>query len=690
MFSAALVMTLLSANAQKRAFTIEDLYKVKGVYSVSLSPDGKTICYTSSSSDLKNQKSSSDIYIMNADGSHAKAFTEDGKSSSAVWSKDGKSIFFTNYEKGTAQIYRMNLATCEAEQVTDYELGIGNPVISPDERYIAFTAEVYPDLGADAKANIARMEKKDKGPVQAHIADKLLYRHWTSYSDGRCSHLILFDTQTKTYRDLTPGNYSLIFMAGGGIAYDFSPDSKEICFVSNHDEHQEASTNADLWTVSVNGGEPVCITKENKAWDGTPTYSPDGKYIAYRLQQKPGYESDRFRLAIYDRAARKSTILTEKFDNWVDDYKWAPDGKSIFFLGEVQGAQPLYKLDIARKTISPVVTGKAISEFDFDNKGMVYYTYSTTGKPSALYRQQMKKWNGTPVARGKEQQITFLNQKLEDEVDIRPSESIWVDGAGGDKVQVFIVKPHNFDASKKYPLIINVHGGPQMQWMNSFRGDWQVYPAAGYVVAYPNPHGSTGYGQAFTRAISGDWGGKVFEDVMKVTDKLATLEYVDSTRMGAMGWSYGGYMMNWLQGHTKRFKCLASMMGVYDLRSMWGSTEEVWFPNFELEGQPYNSDHYEKWSPSSYIKNFSTPTLVMTGELDYRVPYTQSLQYFTALQTLNIPSRLIVLKYDGHWPSNLKSMPLYYNAHLDWFHRYLGGAPAPWDTEKMVNNEIEY
>ena len=690
MFSAALVMALLSANAQKRAFTIEDLYKVKGVYAVSLSPDGKTICYTSSSSDLKNQKSSSDIYIMNADGSHAKAFTEDGKSSSAVWSKDGKSIFFTNYEKGTAQVYRMNLATCEVEQVTDYELGIDNPVISPDERYIAFTAEVYPDLGADAKANIARMEKKDKGPVQAHIADKLLYRHWTSYSDGRCSHLILFDTQTKTYRDLTPGNYSLIFMAGGGIAYDFSPDSKEICFVSNHDEHQEASTNADLWTVSVNGGEPVCITKENKAWDGTPTYSPDGKYIAYRLQQVPGYESDRFRLAIYDRTAKKSTILTEKFDNWVDDYKWAPDCKSIFFLGEVQGTQPLYKLDIARKTISPVVTGKAISEFDFDNKGMVYYTYSTTGKPSALYRQQMKKWNGTPVARGKEQQITFLNQKLEDEVDIRPSESIWVDGAGGDKIQVFIVKPHNFDASKKYPLIINVHGGPQMQWMNSFRGDWQVYPAAGYVVAYPNPHGSTGYGQAFTRAISGDWGGKVFEDVMKVTDKLATLEYVDSTRMGAMGWSYGGYMMNWLQGHTKRFKCLASMMGVYDLRSMWGSTEEVWFPNFELEGQPYNSDLYEKWSQSSYIKNFSTPTLVMTGELDYRVPYTQSLQYFTALQTLNIPSRLIVLKYDGHWPSNLKSMPLYYNAHLDWFHRYLGGAPAPWDTEKMVNNEIEY
>ena len=690
MFTAALCMLLFSANAQKRAFTIEDLYKVKGVSSVSLSPDGKTICYTSSSSNLKNQTSTSDIFVMNADGSHVKALTEDGKSSSAVWSKDGKSIYFTNYEKGVAQVYRMDLTTCKREQITDYELGIDNPVISPDERYIAFTAEVYPDLGADAKANKARMEKKENGPVQAHLADKLLYRHWTSYNDGKCQHLILFDTQKKTYTDLTPGNYTLIFSLGGGVIYNFSPDSKEICFVSNHDEHQETSTNADLWTVSVDGGEPVCLTAENKAWDGSPVYSPDGKYIAYRLQQVPGYESDRYRLAIYDRAAKKSTILTEKFDNWVDDYKWAPDSKSIYFLGEVQGAQPLYKLDVAKKTISPVIVGKAISEFDFDSKGMVYYTYSTTGKPSALYRQQMKKWNASPVVSGKEQQITFLNQKLEEEVDIRPSESIWVEGAAGDKVQVFIVKPHDFDPAKKYPLIINVHGGPQMQWMNSFRGDWQVYPGAGYVVAYPNPHGSTGYGQAFTRAISGDWGGKVFEDVMKVTDKLATLEYVDSTRIGAMGWSYGGYMMNWLQGHTKRYKCLASMMGVYDLRSMWGATEEVWFPNFELQGQPYNSDLYEKWSPSSYIKNFATPTLVMTGELDYRVPYTQSLQYFTALQTLNIPSRLIVLKYDGHWPSNLKSMPLYYNAHLDWFHRYLGGAPAPWDTEKMINNEIEY
>ena len=298
----------------------------------------------------------------------------------------------------------------------------------------------------------------------------------------------------------------------------------------------------------------------------------------------------------------------------------------------------------------------------------------------ALYKQ----------TKGREQQLTFLNAQLESEVDIRPSESIWVDGAGGDKVQVFIVKPHNFDPSKKYPLVLNIHGGPQQMWMNSFRGDWQVYPGAGYVVAYPNIHGSNGYGQAFCRAISGDWGGKAFEDVMLVTDALAKLDYVDSTRMGAMGWSYGGYMMNWLQGHTRRFKCLASMMGVYDLRSMWGTTEELWFPEFELQGRPWTSDMYQKWSPSSYIDRFATPTLIITGERDYRVSYTQSLQYFTALQSRDIPSRLIVFKNDGHWPNTLKSMPVYYNAHLDWFHRYLGGDPAPWDVTKQINNQIEY
>jgi dipeptidyl aminopeptidase/acylaminoacyl peptidase len=222
--------------------------------------------------------------------------------------------------------------------------------------------------------------------------------------------------------------------------------------------------------------------------------------------------------------------------------------------------------------------------------------------------------------------------------------------------------------------------------MDAYRGDGQLYTGYGYVVAFPNPHGSTGYGQEFTAAISGDWGGKVYQDIMLVTDSLAKLPFIDTARIGAMGWSYGGYFMNWIQANTKRYKCLVSMMGLFDLSSFWGTTEELWFPEWDLKGQPWNSNLYEKFSPSKYVKNFSIPTLIITGEKDYRVPYTQSIDYFTTLQKLGIDSRLIIFKNDGHWPSNVKSMPLYYNAHLEWFHKYLGGKPAPYDSELMVKN----
>lgn len=665
----------LGAHAQKRAFDIEDIYRVKTAYGPVLSATGK-LAYALSSSNLKAQTSCNNIYV---DG---KAVTTDSISYSPFWSHDGKSLFYLSAKSGTAQVYRLDLATGKATQITHYALGVQGPVLSANDNLIAFAAEVYPDVkDTDGSANKKRNELKQNNKLQAHIADKLLYRHWTDYQDGKFWHIIVYNISKNTYTDVTPGEFhSPVFSPSGPEGFAFSPDSRELCYLSNHTDHPEANTNCDLWIVPVTGGEAKNITSANQAWDGSPQYSPNGRYIAYRCQQVPGYESDRFRLALYDRATGKSTILTESFDNWVDSYKWAANSKSIYFLGEQRGVEPLFSVDIKSHKITRLIAGKAIGSFDTDSHGRFVYTYSTTGKPTAIYQ----------LYRGKETQITHYNDSLEQAVDIRPSEAMWVKGAKGDSVEVFVVKPHNFDPSKKYPLIINVHGGPQMQWMNSYRADWQVYPGAGYVVAYPNPHGSTGYGQQFTRDISGNWGGYPFEDVMKVTDALAQLSYVDSTRMAAMGWSYGGYFMNWLQGHTHRFKCLASMMGLFDLRSMWGSTEELWFPNFDLEGQPWNSSLYKKWSPSEYVGNFGTPTLIITGEKDYRVPYTQSLQYFTTLQTLGIPSRLIVLTNDGHWPSNLHSMPLYYNAHLEWFHKYLGGAPAPWDSKKLVSGEEKY
>jgi dipeptidyl aminopeptidase/acylaminoacyl peptidase len=272
-------------------------------------------------------------------------------------------------------------------------------------------------------------------------------------------------------------------------------------------------------------------------------------------------------------------------------------------------------------------------------------------------------------------------------VDVRPAESIVIKGTSGRDIQLFIVKPHDFDPQKKYPLILNVHGGPQYQWADVFRGDWQVYPGAGYIVAFPNPHGSTGFGQDFTDAISGDYNGKVMQDIADVTDHLAGLPWVDESRMGAMGWSWGGYAMMWLEGHNTRFKVLASMMGIYNLPSMYAATEELWFVHWDNKGAPWERrDYYNTASPSSYVENFKTPCLVITGERDYRVPYTQSLQFFTALQRKKVPSRLIIFKNDGHWPHSVKSMPVYYNAHLEWFHIYLGGEEAPYNTEDLIRN----
>ena len=685
--TAVALTVALAATAQKRAFTVEDVYRVQYVSSPTVAKGG-TLAYSTSRSDLKAQKSYSNIYIATNNGKDAPTpITTNNKSYAPQWSQDGKSLYFCSSVNGRTQLFRYTNG--QTTQLTDYALGVDGPVVSPDGRLVAFAAEVYPEIGgADGKANQAAMDKHAKNPIQAHLADNLLYRHWTEYSDGRYWHIIVYNTETKTYTDVTPGRFhSPVFSPSGPSGFVFSPDSKEICYLSNHDNHPEASTNCDLWTVNVSGGEARNLTADNKAWDGSPQYSPDGQWIAYRFQRTPSYESDRFVLGLINRKTGEKKVLTDDYDNWVDDYRWADDSKSIYFLGEERGYQPLYQVSIKDKQRQCLVANRAIGAFEPDGKGGFYYTYSTTGKPVALYH------TATPGKSGKrfaERQVTHLNDSLEAEVDIRPSEAHWVIGADGDSVEYFIVKPHGFNPNKRYPLVINVHGGPQMQWMDSFRPDWQVFPGAGYVVAYPNPHGSTGYGQQFCRAISGSWGGRPFEDVMKMTDQLAQLAYVDSTRMGAMGWSYGGYFMNWLQGHTKRYRCLASMMGLYDLRSMWGTTEELWFPNFDLEGQPWNSALYKKWSPSEYVDNFATPTLIMTGEKDYRVCYTQSLQYFSTLQTLGIPSRLIVFKNDGHWPSSLASMPLYYNAHLEWFHKYLGGDPAPWDSEKMADQGLQW
>jgi dipeptidyl aminopeptidase/acylaminoacyl peptidase len=682
-FILIILLIPFTVHAQKRAFTIEDLYRVKSLSDVHVSPDRRSVVYAVTTSDLPRAKRASHIWSMGIDGSNPRQLTSDEKGeSSPGFSPDGKWISFISSKD--SQLYVMPAGGGEAKKLTNISTGVSDPVWSPDGKWIAFSSDVYPECGGDDACNQKIADTWSKGPLKAHSADSLLYRHWTAWKDGTRTHIFLAGTATGDVRDLTPGNHdSPSFQLGGPLQYDFSPDGKELVFVSNHDKEPASSTNNDLWLISLAdaNAQPRNITIPNRAYDGSPKYSPDGKYIAYRMQKQPGYESDLFRLAIYDRASGASTVLTESFRNWVDEFQWSDDSRSIYFAAPVQGQTPIHRVDLGSRAITQVLADKTILGWELAS-AQLFYLRSSVGEPVELFAARITDGKATAGTR-----LTRINDSVASEADIRPAETMWVAGADGAKVHVFIVKPHDFDPNKKYPLILNVHGGPQSQWSDAFRGDWQVYPGAGYVVAFANPHGSTGYGQDFTAAISGDWAGKVYEDLMKVTDAVEKLPYVDRSRMGAMGWSYGGYMMMWFEGHTDRFKAIASMMGLYDTRSFYGGTEELWFPEWDLKGQPWNSAQYEKWSPSNYVKNFKTPALVISGERDYRIPYTQSLQFFTALQKMDVPSRLIIYSNAGHWPSWYE-MALYYTAHLEWFQKYLGGGPPPWSTEQFLRNAV--
>ena len=683
--TALAVLGAAAAHGDKRAFTIADQYRIVGVSDPEASPDGRRVVYVASHTDLAAAKRWSELRIVGADGSGDRPLTQgqhlDG---SPRWSPDGTTLAFVSNRSGdTDQVFLLPLDGGDPRQLTTFPMGVGDPVWSPDGRFVAVTSEVYPECGADAACNERISKAWSDGPLHAHMADSLLYRHWTSWRDGTYSHVLLVKVADGTITDLTPGAFdSPVFSLGGETGYAFAPDSRELVVASNHDAVPARSTNADLWTIPFDeNGKPAAatdITAANLAWDGSPAYSPDGRFIAYRTQRVPGYESDLFRIAVYDRKAKTERVLTEAFRNWIDDFRWTPDGKRIVFQAEVEGRTPLFELDPTSGTIRPLADDATIDAWQFLRGGLVYARRSVA-QPSELFRSDLDGAHRVP--------LTQANRALLAEVDVRPAERMWVDGPDGRRIEVFIVKPHGFDPTKKYPLILNVHGGPRSQWGDAYRGDWQVYPGAGYVVAFPNPTGSTGYGQAFTDGIANDWGGKVFADVMAVTDAVAKLPYVDPARLGVMGWSYGGYMMMWLEGHTDRFKAIAAMMGVYDLRAMHSSTEELWFPEHDLGGEPWTSDEYRKWSPSEYVKWFRTPCLVVTGERDFRVPYTQSLEFFTDLQEMKVPSRLVVLSKSGHWPSWYE-MAFYYDLHLDWFHRFLGGSPAPWDPEKFLRNEV--
>ncbi len=666
---AILLLFLAAAGllAQKAAFDIDALLKVQRIGEVRLSPDGRTVAFTVQAPDVESNTRPRHIYAMPLAGGEPKRLTSEGSSNSRPqWSSDSSRIAFVSNRGGSSQIWIMNADGSNQRQVTRLATEADGVLFFPDGANLLFTSEVYPEC-ADEDCNRRKIEAEKASKVKARIYDYLLYRHWSEWRTERRKHLMMVNIESGAVRDLTPGPRDVPpFSLGGPDDYAIAPDGKEICFVMNPDPVPAISTNTDLFVIPTEGGPPRAITLQPGA-DNSPLYSPDGKYLAYRMQQRAGYESDRWRLVVMDRASGTTNVLTEAMDRSVGTFTWSPDSTRLFFTIEDRGRRTIQMISVNGGATRSVVSGSSQADepqFTPDGRTMVYVEQSGS-RPLEIYRASSG--GGAATA------LTHLNDRLLEGYQLTPLEEFRVEGAEKTPVSSFLVKPPRFDSSRRYPVLFLIHGGPQSAWGEAWSYRWnpQVFAAAGYVVVLPNPRGSTGYGQRFTDEINADWGGKVYDDIMAVVDHVAALGYADSSRMAAAGGSYGGYMVNWMLGRTKRFKAFVSHAGVFDLRSMGGETEELWFPIWEFRGMPWeNPEVYERWSPSNFINEFSTPTLVIHGELDYRVPVGQGLQLFTALQMRKVPSKMLLFPDEGHWILKPQNSILWYRTFLDWVGRW--------------------
>jgi dipeptidyl aminopeptidase/acylaminoacyl peptidase len=667
----AMSISLPAQTPAKRPITFDDLMKMHRVSSPQVSTDGKWAAFGVSTPDMEANRNAGNIWVISTAGGEAMQLTQSGHDSSPAWSPDGKTLAFLSSRDGNSQVYLLPMDGGEARKLTALSTGADLFRWSPDGKTIAFTSAVYLDCKDDA-CNQKRDEEKEKSKVKARIYDHLLYRHWDHWSDGKRSHLFLMPADGSTAaRDLTPAADYDIPPDERGDADDFafSPDGKEICYTAVPDKMEAISTNGELFLVPVAGGEPKKITT-NPGFDGNPVYSPDGRYIAYHAQLTAEYEADRWRVMLYDRRIGKSENLSEGFDRSATNLFWSPDSKMIYFLAENETLQPVYAMEPkAGAAPKKVVDGfNAAYAFSADGKTLVTERTSLT-MPAELF---VSAGDGSGL-----KQLTHENDSLLAALELNAPEKFWFEGAEGTKVQAMLIKPPQFEAGKKYPMLVVLHGGPQTMWSDAWGYRWnaQVFSAAGYVTLMINRRGSTGYGQKFTDEITNDWGGKAYGDVMKGIDAaIAKYAFIDKTKLAAAGGSYGGYMANWLATHTDRFKAIISHAGVYDKVSMY-ATEELWFEEHDTQGTPWTAaENYKKWSPATYageLGKYKTPTLVICGEKDYRVPYTQSLEFFSALQRQGVPSKLMVFPDEGHWILKPQNAQLWYKTFQDWLAAYL-------------------
>jgi dipeptidyl aminopeptidase/acylaminoacyl peptidase len=666
----------LAAQA-RRAMTIQDLLVAVRMADPQLSPDGRTVAFVRTTTEMPAGRRNADIWVTPTTGgegmSLSKALITGEKGDNTPrWSPDGKTIAFISTRDGDPQVYLADAANgTNIRKITNVSGGVQPPLVfSADSKMVAFVADVFPDCPDDA-CNRARREAADKDPVKVHVLTRLLYRHWDEWREGVRHHVFVAPTtgtSPAVARDLTPGDFDSPPGQQEDAGIVFTPDNQALAFVSNRDGNDRESwtTNNDVWLVPLAGGTASKITT-NQGADAQPTFSKDTRYLIVRAQRRAGFESDRWYLDVYDRLNNTKRTVFETPDLSVSEFTLSPDGQTIFFTASSQATVNLYRVPFSGGAPQQIVRGGSISAVSAGTSTLVFSKASLTA-PAEIFR--------TPLAGGVPQALTQANEAWLKTVAMTAPESATVPGAGGTPVQYWILRPPNFDASRKYPVVFLIHGGPQGEWGDSWSSRWNptLWAAQGWVVVAPNPRGSTGFGQKFVDEISEDWGGKVMADLNAVFDAAVKLPYVDASRQGVAGASYGGYAVNWLIGHTDRFKAAVTHDGVFNLESMGLATEELWFTEWEAGGVPWSAKAREfnaRWSPHLYAQHIKTPTLVITNELDYRVPVDQGLQLFTALRRNGVPSRALVFPDEGHWVLKAPNSKRWHEEVFGWLKKYL-------------------
>ena len=659
-----------SAHAQaKRAMTVEDLITTVRVGDPQRSPDGRRVVYVRTTTDPATGKRNSDLWSVRSDASAVPtAFIVSPKSDDTPRFLPDGHLAFLSSRDGATQVYIANSDGTGPRQVTRLSGGVEGPlVVSPDGKLVAFVSDVFPACADDA-CNARMREAEEKDPVKVHELTRLPFRHWNEWWTNVRHHVFVTEVGTGVTRDVTPGDFDSPPHNYEDGAFAFSPDSREIAFVSKRGakDSEMWTTNHDVFTVSVDGGTAKKLTVNNPAADFQPTYSPDGKWIVTRSQRRAGFEADRWYLDAYDRASgQKHTIFTTP-DLSVDDFHFSPDGVTVWFTANSGATENLYTIPLSGGPPKLMVQGGAVGAFTVDNAGAVFAKASLTA-PADVY--QVSNTGATT-------QLTFENATWLGGTDLAAPESKRVTGAAGASVQYWLIKPPNFDPAKKYPVVFLIHGGPQGAWEDAWSSRWNpsLWAAQGWVVAAPNPRGSTGFGQKFVDEISQDWCGKAMTDLDAVFNAVEKLPYVDASRAGIAGASYGGYAVDWIIGHTNRFKAAVSHDGVFNLESMSFATEELWFSDWEAGGAPWTAaarKNFARCSPHMAADRIRTPTLVITNEQDFRVPVDQGLQLFTSLRRNGVPSKGLVFENEGHWVLNALDSRRWHNEVFSWMKSYL-------------------